>query len=334
MVSIDPLVTICIPAFNSEKWIEATICSALAQTWLNKEIIIVDDGSTDRTNQIIRHYESSNVKIIEQENKGACVARNRALNIAKGDFIQWLDADDMLAPDKIARQLQNSDMNPESMTLHSCSWGHFYYCLSRAKFETSPLWRDLSSLDWLLTSFNTRHMMPNHAWLVSRKITNLAGQWNENIKINQDGEYFCRVVSSCEHVKYHSESVCFYRKGNVGSITARKKSLEAISFAYNLCVDNLLKYKNDSITRAAAISFLKDFVSSYYDDGSEVFIENKKRILILGGTDELPCVSMRYKIAKKIFGNKGAVNLKSKTSSLKIYIEKWIDKLLRLFGCS
>lgn len=332
MLSADPLVTICIPAHNSEKWIGATVRSALAQTWPNKEIIIVDDGSTDRTYQIIRQYEASNVKIITHENKGACAARNTALKIAKGDYIQWLDADDILAPDKIECQLRNSDMNPESMILHSCSWGHFYYCISRAKFDPSPLWQDLSSLNWLLTYFETRHMMPNHAWLISKKITNLAGQWNENIKINQDGEYFCRVVSSCEYVKYHSESLCFYRKGNAGSITGKKRSLDDISFAYNLCVDNLLQFMNDNRTRAAAVSFLKDFISLYYDYESDVIIKNKKRILYLGGTEERPYISRRFKIIESIFGNKAAVIMKSKTWSLKTYIEKRIDKLLNLFG--
>ena len=103
------LVSICIPVFNSEKWLGDTINSALAQTWSNKELIIVDDGSADNSLKIARKFESSIVKVISQNNRGACAARNKALANAQGDFIQWLDADDILAPDKIEIQLTNSD---------------------------------------------------------------------------------------------------------------------------------------------------------------------------------------------------------------------------------
>ena len=114
MSSRNSLVSICIPTYNSKKWVGETIHSALAQTWENKEIIIVDDGSVDDTYQIIKQFESDNVRVFRQENKGACSARNRALKEANGDFIQWLDADDILASDKIEIQLRNSNMNPKS----------------------------------------------------------------------------------------------------------------------------------------------------------------------------------------------------------------------------
>lgn len=96
------LVSIMIPAYNSEKWITHTINSALNQTYPRKEIIIVDDGSTDNTLSIAREFESRSLKVILQSQKGASRARNKALAVCQGDFIQYLEADDMLAPDKIA----------------------------------------------------------------------------------------------------------------------------------------------------------------------------------------------------------------------------------------
>ncbi len=110
-----PLVSILIPCYNSEQWLAETIESALAQTWKNIEIIIVDDGSTDNSLAIAKSFESSIVKVISQENKGASTARNIALKEAQGDFIQYLDADDLLAPDKIELQVglleNNGDCN-------------------------------------------------------------------------------------------------------------------------------------------------------------------------------------------------------------------------------
>src|SRR4030095_524507 len=100
-----PLVSILIPAYNAERWIANTIQSALAQTWPRKEIIVVDDGSTDQTLQVARQFASKTISIVTQENKGASAARNRACELCQGDYIQWLDADDLLSPDKVAKQM-------------------------------------------------------------------------------------------------------------------------------------------------------------------------------------------------------------------------------------
>lgn len=100
-----PLVSILIPAYNAEEWIADTIRSAVAQTWPRKEIIVVDDGSTDQTAAIARQFEPHGVRVVSKKNQGAAAARNTAYSLSKGDYIQWLDADDLLAQDKIALQM-------------------------------------------------------------------------------------------------------------------------------------------------------------------------------------------------------------------------------------
>src|SRR5215467_62161 len=99
------LVSILIPAYNSEEWIAETIRSAIGQTWPNKEIIVVNDGSTDRTAEVAQRFASRQVLVISTENEGASSARNHAFRLSQGEYIQWLDADDLLAPDKIECQL-------------------------------------------------------------------------------------------------------------------------------------------------------------------------------------------------------------------------------------
>src|SRR5690606_1936339 len=105
MQSPSSLVSVLIPAYNSAMWIGDALRSALDQTHENVEVIVVDDGSTDETLAVARRYESARMKVISQENAGGCAARNRALAEAQGTFIQYLDADDLLAPDKIERQM-------------------------------------------------------------------------------------------------------------------------------------------------------------------------------------------------------------------------------------
>jgi len=332
MISNNPLVSICIPTYNSGKWIKDTIHSALAQTWDNKELIIVDDGSVDNTYEVIKKFESDKVKIFRQENKGACAARNKALKGAKGDFIQWLDADDLLAPNKIENQLRNSDLNPYSKVLHSGSWGFFYFCTARSKIIPTCLWQDLSRTEWLLNRFGQNIMMPNHSFLVSRKLTELVGPWNENLIINQDGEYFTRIIIACDLVKFHSESLCYYRRGNTRSISKKNRIFEAISISHNLCVDHLLNFQDTVEMRAAAANFLNQFVSVFFNVDSAEIYANKKRIENLGGVINHPELSGKFIFLNKILGYGAVLKLKNQIWNSKIFFEKSIDKIFSIFG--
>src|SRR6266581_2015651 len=145
-----PSVSIRIPAYNAEEWIGDTLESALAQTWPRKEIIVVDDGSRDRTVAIAQRFASEKVRVISQRNQGAAAARNAAFSHCRGDYIQWLDADDLLAPDKIAKQIHMIDADRGRRTLLSSAWGHFFYRSHRARFSSTSLWCDLSPTEWLL----------------------------------------------------------------------------------------------------------------------------------------------------------------------------------------
>lgn len=100
-----PLVSILIPAYDAETSIGETLTSALAQTWFRREIIVVDDGSTDQTLAAAKRFGSKDVLVVTQKNQGAAASRNRAFALCQGDYIQWLDADDLLSPDKVEAQM-------------------------------------------------------------------------------------------------------------------------------------------------------------------------------------------------------------------------------------
>jgi glycosyltransferase involved in cell wall biosynthesis len=332
-----PLVSILIPSYNAEKWISATIKSAIAQTWSNKEIIVVDDGSTDNTLKIAKGFQSKHVKVITQKNSGACVARNKALVNAQGDFIQWLDSDDILAPDKIEIQLSASDLDPQSKVLHSSAWAPFYFRLSKAKFIPDPLWQDLSPAEWLIKHIGDAYYMYPAAWLVSRKLTELAGPWNEKLLLNQDGEYFCRVIASSESVQFHPKAKSYYRKGNLSSVSSfrSRKKLESLNQARNLCVKVLLKLENTELTRNACTKYLKkmNYVLLLNDKCSPLISENEKKILELGGKIEPPLLSAKFKLVEKFIGFRAASLIKTKLWHSEILLRKYWDKFLYvLFG--
>lgn len=114
-----PSVSIIIPCFNAERYIADTIRSAQQQTYPHTEVIVIDDGSTDGSVDVLKSFGSS-IAWETGPNRGACAARNRGLQLAKGERIQFLDADDWLYPQKLERQIESIRQSPHSTPV--CDW--------------------------------------------------------------------------------------------------------------------------------------------------------------------------------------------------------------------
>lgn len=113
-------ISILIPCYNAEKWIKQCIESALNQTYANKEIIVVDDGSTDGSLEIIKSFGDS-IHWQTGKNQGGNIARNRLLELSTGEWLQYLDADDYLLPDKIESQIKYLENFPDVDVFYSPS---------------------------------------------------------------------------------------------------------------------------------------------------------------------------------------------------------------------
>ena len=201
------LVSVLIAAYNAELWIGTTLRSVLAQTWPNVEVVVVDDGSTDGTAAIAQQHVSDTVRLIRQENRGACAARNRAFAESRGDFIQFLDADDVLAADKIERQMEYLEREPENTVAYS-SWSRFTGDVATADtVRMSPDWQDFEpASDWLIQSWEGRGTSFPGAWLIPRHLVEWAGPWSEGLLRNQDGEFMTRVLLAARKVKFCPEA--------------------------------------------------------------------------------------------------------------------------------
>jgi len=304
-------VSILIPAYNAEKWIRETIMSALSQTWSNCEIIVVDDGSSDKTFDVASRFQSKTLKVVRQVNMGASAARNKALTLAQGDYIQWLDADDLLAPDKISQQLKNADDRKNPLRLLSSSFGYFYYRMHKAKFLPTKLWQNLTPVEWLITRLSDRVWIHPAAWLVSRKLTDKIGPWDERLSLNDDGEYFARVVAACDEVKFVPEAKSYYRQVNTNSLsnTFTHKSRESLYLSLELCYRQLLALENSERTRTAALKHLQICLINFYPEEQELLKKISELAEELGGNLTLPKLQFKYIIIKKLFGWDVAKNL-------------------------
>ena len=123
-------VSILIPCRNAAATLRETLESALAQEGVEKEVIVVDDGSTDRSREVAKGYEARGVRVIEGPRINASAARNRALQASRGDYIQYLDADDLLGANKISRQINILEQHPDCVA--TARWGRFRETLSDA----------------------------------------------------------------------------------------------------------------------------------------------------------------------------------------------------------
>jgi len=108
-----PVVSVVIPAYNADTWLAEAIQSVLDQSWQDFELIVVNDGSTDRTTEVVRGFKNRRISCISQENRGLSSARNTGIRGARGEFIALLDADDKFKPEKLTRQLAKFDADPE-----------------------------------------------------------------------------------------------------------------------------------------------------------------------------------------------------------------------------
>jgi len=140
------LISCIVPVFNGERYLGETLDSILAQTYLSLEIIVVDDGSTDGTAAVVAGY-GKRVNYVWQANAGETAARNRGLNTAQGEFIAFLDADDLWHPEKLARQIARFQERPE-IDLSFTRFQNFWMpelTLEEKRYQAHPLSQPVSA---------------------------------------------------------------------------------------------------------------------------------------------------------------------------------------------
>lgn len=309
---MNPLVSIIIPCYNNEAFVEQAIKSAIAQTYENKEIIVIDDGSTDDSLAKIRSFKR---QIIweSQENKGAPRARNRGLALAKGKYVKFLDADDFLLPDTIEKQLTQAEKIPQThkkIVYGDAQWvdivGEFLTSVApRAiKAEESPIAHILSQCP--LTS------CPLHRkdYLVE------IGGFDPTIPKGQERDLHLRLVLAGVHFEYHAGTVYHYREYQ----SAQRISNRALSEKDAMIHFNILESQQQKIQSATGKELEKSmksiFAQQYWSQARVILREGNataaeayfKAAYALSPND---CVkgNAPYPMLVKVFGSRIAERL-------------------------
>jgi glycosyltransferase involved in cell wall biosynthesis len=328
-----PLVSILIPAYNAQSWIADTIQSALAQTWPRKEITVVDDGSMDQTLSLARRFASRTVFVVTQQNQGASAARNKALKLCQGDYIQWLDADDLLSPDKIAKQMDAAGKCRSKRTLISSGWAYFNYRPAKAKFVPTPLWCDLSPTEWLLRKWEQNLHMQTATWLVSRELTAAADPWNTQLSTGDDGEYFCRVIMKSNGIHFVPDAKVFYRVAGfsrLSDIGRNNKKMDSQFLGMKLQIGYLRTMEDSERVRAACLTFLQNWLGVFYPNRPDIVEQAQELAADLGSKLEIPRLRWKYAWIRPIFGYDFAKRVQLLLPPIKWLVASSWDKALFL----
>jgi glycosyltransferase involved in cell wall biosynthesis len=297
----NPLVSVIMPIYNAEQFLQAAVKSVLEQTWENVEIILVDDGSTDGSLQLAKNLESEKIIVLSQKNSGASAARNRGLGIAKGSYIQFLDADDLMAPDKLAIQLSALNEQPNAISFGDCI--HFFKNDLNANevFHSThegfdPIENPLDFVKKLYGGVQPilAGMIEVHAWLCPKVVIDAAGSWNEELTVDDDGEFFLRVILAASQIVYCPNALVYYRKHEVATLSNSQglSNITSSAKALHLKSLHLAKFGDDPIIKKVMSQYFWQLaVLSYpeYKSISKKLIEQAESLL---GVKQIPALNI------------------------------------------
>lgn len=206
----NPLVSVIIPSYNSRHWVGQAIDSVLNQTYPNVEIIVVDDGSTDGTADFLRDKYGDKIKYIYQPNGGLGNARNTGIRHAEGNFISFLDADDLLLPEKIAHQVQYFREHPEYGVVY-CNLWCVYEEDTENWHEPPPVYQLGGASGDVLPDLLKRNLMVPHAAMIRRECLDRVGYFYEQAQGVEDWDLWLRLAGQGFEFGYLDERAILYR---------------------------------------------------------------------------------------------------------------------------
>lgn len=303
-----PLVSVVIPCFNAERWIEEAIQSCLDQTYPDVEVIVIDDGSTDRSLEQIKAF-APKIRWETGPNSGGNASRNRGFAISSGDYVQFLDADDFLLPEKIARQVLFLEETGADVVYGD--WRHQHHesdgSVRMEKVALSGEQQDV--LESLLAGW----WVAPCALLFRREVVEKIGGWDETLTAAQDRDFLISVAIGGAKFRYQPGCHSIYRR--YGSVTVstsnRRRWLDnnetLLTKAWRK-LEHIGRFSN-RYKKALAQSYFM-LARNYFDVDRCKHAAMMKRVLTLDPTFR-PQESLLYNLIQRVLGYSAAEHCSS-----------------------
>ncbi|NET06155.1 MAG: glycosyltransferase [Merismopedia sp. SIO2A8] len=243
-----PTISVIIPAYNASKTILETIQSIQAQTFSDFELIVINDGSTDGTLDLLSQITDPRLKVFSYDNGGLPVARNRGIIQSSGEFISFIDADDLWKPDKLELQLEALKQHPEAGVAYS--WTAFINEKSEFLYAWEPLFFDGDVYSQLLVR---NFISSGSNILVRRELIESVGEFDPSLKSVEDWDYYLRLAARCPFVLVPKYQILYRRSSQ--SMTSKvevmeKANLIVIERAFQMAPAELQFLKKRSLANA------------------------------------------------------------------------------------
>src|SRR5919199_523282 len=240
-----PLISVIIPVYNGEKTIKNTIDSVLNQSFTDFEVIVVNDGSQDLTLAVINEIKDARIRVFSFPNSGVSASRNRGLAEAKGEFISFLDADDLWTLDKLESQLKALQENPEAAVAYSWSdWIDESGQFLRAGGHITVNGNAYEKL--LLRDFVESGSNP----LIRRQALDKVGDFDQSVTPAEDWDMWLRLAARYEFVTVPSPQILYRISPNSASFNVWKMeagSLQVIERHFAQAPDSLKPLKRETL---------------------------------------------------------------------------------------
>ena len=228
---MQPLVSVIIPTFNDNKFVTEAITSALSQTYDRNEIIVIDDGSTDDTSLILDSYRDK-ITVIDQENSGAGAARNKGINSANGQYIAFLDGDDVWKEDKLTKQVEYLEREPEIglvwtdwLCMYPDNNGNYSIFKEPVDYKYGKTVTKITT-GWLYNQLLFDCVVWTSTVVMRRSVIDKVGKFDKTLLRGQDYDYWLRTSRICKMHKIN-EVLAFYRV-----YRGRRMTLQRVNYEY------------------------------------------------------------------------------------------------------
>src|SRR3989344_2856340 len=212
-----PLVSVIIPTYNARSYILEAVDSALAQDYENIEVIVINDGSTDDTEEILRPYvESNQIKYFVQENKGLAATRNRGVSLSSGEFIAFLDADDLFLKEKIGEQVEVFLKNKE---VGICYSGLIHFTDEESRKFFIHRYNDHRPRDIFLDLLSKQFINPSTV-MIRKAVFREHGFFDESLRFSEDWDLWLRLAYDGIGFFYLDKLLTYYRIRNLNNLSS------------------------------------------------------------------------------------------------------------------
>ena len=316
-----PLVSIIVSCYNGEKYIGDTLNSLLIQSYTNIEIVVVNDGSTDESERIIKSFLDKRITYFKQTNKGQCAALNYGFSKSVGSYIKFYDADDILQPTVIQGQVE-SLLEVSDDCLSFVEWRRFYNNVLPTKIDESnphTIHKDCLPIEYI-TWKNQTPMVQCGLWLIPRSILYKTGLWDERLNLINDTEFFTRILQHVRLLKFSNSGCTFYRTNIAETSLSKdfsKKGIKSALLSIDLSAQWMLNIEtSDRVKKIIANSYIMILGWAYPKQMAFAKIIERRLYQFPKEYIVYPKSGKVYNVVMKLFGWKTANRL------LKLYHQK------------